>query len=72
MGLEVHGAEVGGRRELTGRLIRLEVWDSRKKNWVLMDFGNVRVGSGEIMIGFKDFRLLVNGKEEYCTMKVKA
>lgn len=69
MGLGVHGAEVGGRRELTGRLIRLEVWDSRKKNWVLMDFGNVRVGSGEIMIGFKDFRLLVNGKEVFSTLK---
>ena len=56
---------------MTGRLIRLEVWDSRLKNWVLLDWGNVQVGSGEIMIGYKNFRLLVNGKEEYSTLKVK-
>jgi len=61
---------------LTGRLIRLEVWNSRKKNWVPLDLGSVRFASyyfhdGNIMIGYKDFRLLVNGKEEYCTMKVK-
>jgi len=56
---------------MTGRLIRLEVWDPLLKNWVLLDWGSVQVGSGEIMIGYKNFRLLVNGKEVFSTLRVK-
>jgi hypothetical protein len=70
VGLGIYGAEAGGGGGLVSR-IRVEVWLTSEGEWEMIDFSDVRFNGFDVVIGYADFRVFVDGEEVYNSLKVK-
>ena len=56
--------------------IRLEVWDTKhgssKGHWVALDLRSVSFAGYEVIIGYQNFRVLVDDRVVFSTVEVKA
>lgn len=51
--------------------IRVEVWLSSEGEWEMIDFSDVKFNGFDVVIGYADFRIFVDGEEVYNSLKVK-
>lgn len=51
--------------------VRVEVWLSSEDKWEMLDFGDVRFNGFDVVVGYADLRIFVDGEEIYNTLKVK-
>ena len=51
--------------------IRIEVWLTSEDKWETVDFSDVRFNGFDVVIGYADFRIFVDGEEVYNSLKVR-
>lgn len=49
--------------------LRVEVWLTSEDKWEPLDFSDVRFNGFDVVLGYADFRVLVDEEEVYNSMK---